>query len=330
MKTSIFAATAAIALCAGATVGATELRLGMSAPEQTPWGAAANAVAARVAELSGGDLTLSVYFNNELGDGQTMARQLGRGRLDMAMLSNVEASLLLPEFGLLNAPYLFTDLAETDCVMDNYLATTFDAGFEAAGAVFLAPFDVGAMQIFARRAYLTPADIASESIRTSPAPTDTYFIQAAGAAAVPLGVPDTMPALRTGTVVGITTPIIMGVAGGYFSEAPEITMTNHSYQIGALLISRRTWDGLSDAQRDALREGVGAMTGLRAQVRGAEQALLARAEGAGAHVNTLSADDLAAWREAVAAALPDIVASVGAGGDAAWASLQEARAQCAQ
>lgn len=329
MKTMILGAVAALSVMAPPMAMAKELRLGMTAPEQTPWGAAAKAMAAKVDEVSGGDLTISVFFNNELGDGQTMARQIARGRLDMGVLSNVEASLVLPEFGLLNAPYLFTGQDQADCVVDRYVSDTFDEAFKAAGAVYLAPIEVGGMVIMAKTPYRTPAAIANHKIRTSPAPTDTFFIEATGAAAVPLSVPETMPALKTGGVVGLTTPIIMGVAGGYAAEAPVFTLTNHTYQIGALLMSKKAWDKLDEAQRNALLEGAKAMSGLRAGVRAAEQALLAKAQAAGAQVTPLSAEDRAAWMALAPEAQDRIVSGIGGNAEEIWHDLKSASAQCA-
>ncbi|MFC2969035.1 TRAP transporter substrate-binding protein DctP [Acidimangrovimonas pyrenivorans] len=329
MKKLALAAFAALCLGTASMSSAKELRLGMSAPEATPWGAAAKAMAAKVAELSGGELTISLYFNNELGDGQTMARQIARGRLDMGVLSNVEASLVLPEYGLLNAPYLFTSEKQADCVIDNHVGATFDAAFRKAGAVYLAPIEVGDMMIMAKSPFRLPSDIAREKIRTSPAPTDTYYVQATGAEAVPLSVPETMPALKTGAVVAITTPIIMGVAGGYWAEAPDFIMTDHSHQIGALLLSRTTWDRLDESQRNALTEGAKAMSGLRQGVRAAEKALLAKATAGGAHVIELTPEEKAAWMAVAPAAQAKIVASIGGDAGEVWAKLQAASAACA-
>lgn len=330
MKKFAFAAVAALTLGSVSMAHATELRLGMSAPEPTPWGAAAKQMAATVADLSGGELTINVYFGNELGDGQTMARQIARGRLDMGLLSNVEASLVLPEYGLLNSPYLFESLAQADCVMDDHIGNTFNAPFEQAGAVFLAPIEVGGMQILTKTPISVPADIANQKIRTSPSPTDTYFVEASGAAAVPLSVPDTMPALKTGAVAGITTPIIMAVAGGYSSEATEITLTDHSHQIGAMLMSKKTWDRLNDNQRAALAEGAKAMVGLRQSVRAAEAALLKKATAAGAHVHELSAEEKAEWKRLSAAAQEKILASIGGSAGDIWTKLEAASAECAK
>lgn len=330
MKRSTLAACVAAAMSAAISANATELRMGMTAPEATPWGAASKKMAETVAELSSGELTIDIFYNNELGDGQNTARQIARGRIDMGLLSNVEASLVLPEYGLLNSPYLFSNLAQVDCVMDEHLAGTFNEAFEQVGAVYLAPVEVGGMQILSKTPVRVPADVANVKLRTSPAPTDTYFVEATGAAAVPLSVPDTMPALKTGSVSGLTTPIIMAVAGGYSIEAPEITLTQHSHQIGAILLSKRTWDKLDDNQRNALVEGAKVMSELRESVRAAEGALLEKAKAAGANVYELSDAEKAEWKNLSVAAQDKILDNIGGNSAETWTELQAASAACAR
>lgn len=253
MKFLLVAAAAALATPA-CHATAEELRMGMAVPEQTPWGAATRKFAEDVAARTKGALTVNIYYNNELGDEQTMARQLARGRLDMAELSNVAASLLVAEYGLLQAPYVFDTPAQADCVTYTGLAAIFGDLFRASGTVCLAPVEIGHMTIMSKSAILSPDDLEDVKIRTSPTQSDTYFIRAAGGAAVPLGTVDSMPALKTGQVSAVTTPIVVGVAGGYAAAAPQITRTNHGQQIGALLISAKRWETLSAEHRQALAE----------------------------------------------------------------------------
>lgn len=74
-----------------------DLRLATTAPSGTDWVTAAETFAARAATLSGGRLRIEVFANSELGDGETAARQVARGRIDLAMLANSDAGLLVPE-----------------------------------------------------------------------------------------------------------------------------------------------------------------------------------------------------------------------------------------
>lgn len=151
---------------------------------------------------------------------------------EMMQMSNVAASLLVPEYGLLQAPYIFDTPAQANCVTDAGLGAFFGDLIREARVEFLAPVEIGNMTIMSKSAIVTSADLENVKICNSPTQSDTYFIRAAGGAAVPLGTVDSMPALKTGQVSAVTTPVIVGVAGGYAAAAPAITRTNHGQQIG--------------------------------------------------------------------------------------------------
>ena len=80
-------ATALAVVLAISAADARELRSAGAAPEKTPWGQSVNAFAAKVAELSGGSLTIKHFHASQLGDEQTTVRQVARGRLDMGGFS---------------------------------------------------------------------------------------------------------------------------------------------------------------------------------------------------------------------------------------------------
>lgn len=304
------------------------LHLGTAAPEKTPWGAAVTEFAGSVSKLTNGNVTIQPSFNSELGDEPTMARQLPRGRLDMAFLSNAAASLLVPEYGLLMTPYLFADLAEADCVFDEHLVETFEAPFEAAGVRMLAGVEIGQMVIMATRPLHRPSDIRGEKIRTAPTPTDTAFVREMGGAPVPLGNVESMSAMRTGLVVAVTTPIVMGVAGGFAAEGPEITVTRHGHQVGGLLISEEAWNRLDADGQAALREAALVMAGLRPAVRAAEAGLLAQAEADGARVHEPTAGEMEEWKAFSPAVAQAVVSGLGPGGVETWDRLMAAKASC--
>ncbi|WP_424928118.1 TRAP transporter substrate-binding protein DctP [Amaricoccus tamworthensis] len=297
-------------------------------PATTPWGRALEEFSHKVSELTAGNITVVNYFNSQLGDEQTVARQLARGRIDMALLSNVASSLLVPDYGLLQLPYVFDTVAQRDCAVDGYLHEVFDAEFEDAGVILLSTFEVGRMVIMSKTAFRTPEEMQGQKIRTSPTPADTLFIQATGAAAVPLGTLDSMPALKTGAVVAVTTPLVMGVAAGYAAEAPQIIMTAHGHQLGALLISNRTWERLEPSAKEAISRAALGMADLREATREAEENLLKEAEADGAVIHELSPAELESWKRFAPDVRQSIITDLGDHAAEIWAGLNEVKSVC--
>lgn len=319
---------AAMALAALGPAEARELRSSTAAPEASPWGKVAKAYEAKVAELSGGKLTIKTFFSSELGDEQTVARQVARGRLDMAGLSNTATSLLVPEFGLLASPYAFDSLEMADCVADNHLIGTFKDAFDAAGVVTVAFLEVGYQIIFSKDPIKSPADFNGMKIRTAPTKTDTLFMDAAGANAVPLGTTDSMPALKTGNVNAATWPTVYGIAIGTHKIAPHVVVTNHVHQIGTILISKKVFDSLTEEERGWILEAGVVFKGFRPVLRGASDGLLKKIADAGVPVYHPSADEMAKWVEVGKGVQPRIVEEMGGNSKATWAAIEEAKKAC--
>ncbi|MGB0505723.1 MAG: TRAP transporter substrate-binding protein DctP [Pikeienuella sp.] len=318
-------AGAVAALLAVTAADARELRSSGAPPAGTPWGKITDAFAAKVAELSGGSLTIKHFHANQLGDEQTTIRQVARGRLDMGIYSNTASSLLVPEFGLLGSPFAFNSLEQADCVADNHLLKTFGGAFESAGVQPIGWLEVGQQIIFAKEPIISPSDLEGVKIRTAPTKTDTLFMEAAGGAAVPLGTTDAMPALKTGNVSAATWPAVYGIAVGYHKVAPHVTTTNHVHQIGSIVVSGKTWKSLSAEEQGWMLEAAEIFKGLRKGVRGAEAALLKKIQGAGA---TVHASDDSAWRAIAPKVQPQIVSELGGNAEATWAAISSAKAAC--
>lgn len=319
---------AAMALLALGPAQARELRASTAAPESSPWGQVANAYATKVAELSGGELTIKFFFSSELGDEQTAARQVARGRLDMAGLSNTATSLLVPEFGLLASPYAFDSLEIADCVADNHLIGTFEDAFDAAGVVTVAFLEVGYQIIFSKDPIRSPADFNGMKIRTAPTRTDTLFMDAAGANAVPLGTTDSMPALKTGNVNAATWPVVYGVAIGAHKVAPHVVVTNHVHQIGTVLISKKVFDSLSTEEQGWIIGANEVFRGFRPVLRGAADGMLKKLAEAGIPVYRPTEAEMAEWVKVGKDVQPRIVDEMGGNSGATWASIEQAKKAC--
>ncbi|MCY3827604.1 MAG: TRAP transporter substrate-binding protein [Rhodospirillaceae bacterium] len=327
---STILALGAAALLAAPAAQALELKLSISPPPQTPWGKFVIRIAEKVKTASGGTLTIKNYFNDQLaGNEQNTIRQIVRGRVDLGAHSNTGISLVAPEFGLLATPFLWKDLAEADCVADKHLLPVYEGLLRKGGVVPLTWMEVGNQIVFAKKQIKTPADLAGLKLRTAPTPTDTIYMKVAGANSIPLGTAESMPALKTGVVQAATWPAVYGIAVGYHKVAPFVTVTNHSHQLGGVVISKKVWDGLNKQQQGWLLTAHESVGFLRKAVRGAEAALLGKIAKGGATVYRPNAAEMKAWRAKAPAAQAQIIKDFGGQSAEVWKRLQAARKACA-
>ena len=326
MKTLIASVLAIGLSVAGAH--AKELRLSMAPPPNSPWGNVAQKFVDKVAELSGGKLTVTPYMAAKLGGEQDVIKQIARGRIDMGVMSNSAVSLVVPEFGLLASPYAFDSADQFDCVADNHLLKTFDAEFDAAGIKTLSWMEVGYQVVYTKNGARVPSDLKGIKLRTAPSITDTQFMTEAGVTAVPMSPSDTIPAMKTGQVEGATQLSVFGIVVGYDKVASHITLTRHQHQVGGIVISKKTWNGLSEQEQAWINEAAPIFLELRGALRGAEGALLKKAASEGATVVELTEDEMNQWRALVPAAQEKILGEMGDAARVKWDAIQTAKAAC--
>lgn len=326
MRTILTAVVAA--LLAVSTAHAKELRLSMAPPPNSPWGAVAQSFVDKVAELSGGELTINAFMGSKLGGEQDVIKQISRGRVDMGVMSNTAVSLVVPEFGLLASPYAFDSAEQFDCVADNHLLDTYGDEFDAAGIKTLSWMEVGYQVVYTKNPARVPSDLAGVKIRTAPSATDTLFMKEAGVTAVPLSPADTIPAMKTGQVDGATQLSVFGIVVGYHKVSPHIILTRHQHQVGGVVMSKRTWEGLSSQEKAWISEAAPIFLNLRGALRGAEGGLLKKAESEGATVIELSNAELGQWKALAPDAQKAILDELGDSAKAKWREIQKAKAAC--
>ena len=189
---AVFAAQSAVA------ADVTELRYGTAAPENTPWGTYLKKTIGVAEEAAQGTLKINAFYSSALGDEQTTLRQVVRGRIDMSGQSGVATSLVVPEIALLGAPFLFKDSAQSDCVFDNHVQPIFGPMLEEKGLILLSYVEVGWPTIFSTEPLNTVKAAQNLKVRVPPSNATTLYWKEVGAAGVPLGVVDMVPALKTG------------------------------------------------------------------------------------------------------------------------------------
>lgn len=330
MSGRLLAAVAALTLCGHvAAADVTELRYATAAPENTPWGAYLKQTIAVAEKASGGTLKITPYFSSQLGDEQTALRQTVRGRIDISGQSNTATSLVVPEIALLAAPYLFDSPEQSDCVFDNYVQQIFGPMLEAKGLILLSYVEVGYGTIFSTVPLPNAEAAKGLKIRVPPSNAATLYWKEVGAAGVPMGVVDMVPALKTGQVKAIHTATVYGIAIGLPKLAPFIIYNRIGHDIGTVTVSKKTWVTLSEQQQKALMATANYVDELRKGIRGAETALLAKAERAGAKVDRTSGAALASWQAFAKAAQIALVDDIGGNSAQIWEKILTARKVCA-
>lgn len=324
-RAMIAAALATTALATGGLADAAqarELRMGLITPPAHVWTQVANRMAEKLPEATGGSLTLAVFPAGQLGVEPEMFQQMSGGLLDAGLMTAAITSLRAPSLQGWFTPYLFADVSDAIEAADTPAAQEMLKELEQAGLVGLGYTFAGQRHILMKDAPATsPADLAQKKVRIVPFPAMKTWWEAVGAVPTPVQLTEVYQGLQTGLLDGIDIDLDALVGSKFNEVAKGLTITNHMPFPAVLVVSRTTWDSLSEEERTAFNEVAqeALAWGSDRQIE-AEKANLAALEG---QVEMVTMDN---GKEAFAAANEAVQASF-AGNDLIMRFQQEAQAE---
>lgn len=276
---AILATTALASL--GAAAEARELRMGLITPPSHVWTKVAERMAEKLPEATGGSLTLAVFPGGQLGLEQEMFQQMSSGLLDSGLMTAAITSLRAPAMQGWFTPYLFADVTEAAAAAESPAAQEMLDQLQAAGLVGLGYTFAGQRHILLKDAAAqSPADLVNKKIRIVPFPAMKTWWDAVGAVPMPVNLTEVYQGLQSGLLDGIDIDLDALVGSKFNEVAKGLTITNHMPFPAALVVSKVTWDSLSEDERAAF--GAVAEEALAwgtAQQVEAEKANLAALEG---------------------------------------------------
>src|SRR5262249_26469361 len=146
------------------------------------------------------------------GDERDVVRKMKLGQLDGAALSAIGLGLIQPQVLVLELPYLFTSDEQIDRVRMR-LGPELEAGFERAGYVLVSWGDIGWGHTYFTAAITGPDDVARIKFWEWPDdPISREMFAVLGLNGVPLGLPDVLAALQTGTIQACAAPPLAAIA----------------------------------------------------------------------------------------------------------------------
>jgi len=264
MKLNTLLAAVALSVVAGAPLAQTKLTLGHGAAPGNPRHEAAVAFADAVKKKSGGKIEVQVAPSAQLGDDAAMLTALRSGTLDMSANSQGAASTIVPEYAAFGMPFLFADPAAAFRLLDGPLGKELGEKSAAKNLVVLGYWDNGIRHVSnSKRPILTPADLKGLKIRTPPDAVTIDIMTALGAETQQIKFAELYVALQQGVVDGQENPLANIDASKLYEVQKYISLTGHKFEMTPLLMSKRTWDRLSEAERKIILEAANEATALQ-------------------------------------------------------------------
>lgn len=221
-----------------------------SVAENTPTGVGLKAMVEYINENGGGTLKATDYYDTALGDATSMVQGLQQGTIDIGVSGTAYFSGLVPEVEVFQLPFLFDDLESARAAVDGEAADKIFEKFAEKGIVGLAFWENGFRELSNNvRPVTTPADLNGIKMRTLPATVQVETWKALGALPTTIDASELYTALQQGTVSAEENPLHEIVSRKFYEVQQYITLTDHVYTPFMMGISQKTWDKLSDDQK---------------------------------------------------------------------------------
>lgn len=329
LKIAAAAILSAATVLTPATASAVELKYAAIAPPNSPWAKLIAGLAGNAAKNSAGDLVIKPFLGGQLGAESVVIQQVARGRVDMGGFSLTATALVVPELGLLNAPYLWDSREQAVCALDNHLIKSLKPYFAERGLINLGWGEAGYQVVFAKKPLLTAADYEGLKVRVSQAKGSVGAFKAFGSNGVILSSAELNSSLQTGLVDAAEIPATFGILTGVGQLAPVVNQTNHVYLPTLTVVSKKAFDKLSPENQTALMASPLPAAVQRKTVRGVEAAMVARLTGAGGKFLALDDAEMEILRAKGVASHAGLVENTSGDAAAVWALIQDAKTACA-
>ena len=237
----------------GTASAQTRIRLATLVPSGTSYHHSLLSMGAKWKQASGGALTLTIYADGTMGSEPETVRRMRIGQLQAAVLTVGGLSEIEPSVGALQKlPLMYRSLDEARYVRAK-LAAELERRLAEKGFVVLFWTDAGWVRLFSKEPAHLPGDYRKMKIMVTAGDNDEVDVmKAIELNPVPLEWSDTLTGLQTGMVNALATVPLHALTSQFFQITRNMLEVNWVPLVGALIVTKPTWDALPAAERDAM------------------------------------------------------------------------------
>ncbi|MFP4375563.1 MAG: TRAP transporter substrate-binding protein DctP [Spirochaetales bacterium] len=233
-------------------VSAQTIRIGSSAPENSPWGRALNRLAVEWREASNGRVRVQVFHNSIAGQEADMIRKMRIGQLQAIVITNVGLSSFSDQVMTLSMPLLIRNEAEYDYVFER-VREELEEDIEDDGFRVMAWSSAGWIYPFGAQPIRTPDDMQRLKLAVSPEEQDLIkAYQLMGYQPVSISFQERLTGLVNGMANGHLSVPLLAAGFQWFGPTPYMLDLKIAPAPGAILLSERAYRRLPRDSRDEL------------------------------------------------------------------------------
>jgi TRAP-type C4-dicarboxylate transport system substrate-binding protein len=241
------------------------LKIATLAPEGSAWMNLFHKWQARVEQRSEGRIKVKFYAGGIMGDEKDVIRKMKMGQLSGAAITGIGLAMINPEVRALEASRTYAELDHARERLDPLLRKKF----EEKGYMLMGWGDVGPVHIFSQRPIRSLDDLRQTKLwMFGDDPITKQTFDALGLHGVPMGVPEVLPSLATGSIDAFFGSPLSTVALQWAAHARYVTSAVIGMATGATVMTKTAWASLGPDDQKIVSEEANAMaTEVEKQVR---------------------------------------------------------------
>ena len=250
----ILVVVAALAFSRAPLAQSSAIKLATVVPDGSVWDKALKQMGADWKGATGDRVSLTVFSGGSQGDESTVLRKMRLNALQGASLTVVGLASIDWSFNVFNIPFFFQSYDELNAVVEK-LTPLLKQRVEAKGFTLVHWGHGGWLQVFSKQPVQSVADLKRVKLYTSAGDdTMTQWYKANGFQPRAMAMTDVLTGLTTGMIDALPTTPLAAMSFQWFKQTPYMLDLGISPIVGATVISKRTWDRISPADRATITE----------------------------------------------------------------------------
>jgi TRAP-type transport system periplasmic protein len=275
------------------------IRVAYAVAQNSHYGAGVDAFARELAALTNGRFKVEHVGGGKAGGELEILNKVKSGELEMGNTSTGPLGNIVPEAKVFDLPFLFSDYNHARKTLDGPIGRSILEIVPKYGLIGLAWNENGFRHVTNNVRPITyPTDLASLKLRTMENSVHMEALRSLKAQPTPLAFPKLFDALKNGELDGQENPLPVILASKFSETQKYLSLTQHFYSAGILVVSPKLWATLSEQDKYAFQTAAkAAVRAQRDRVNADEFAALTALRNAGMKINTFV--DSSAFRNAL-------------------------------
>ena len=235
--------------------GVIELKLGHIATETNPYHLLGLEFKKLVEERTEGKVKINLFPNAQLGQERELIEAMTFGNLDLAVITSSPVTNFVPEFGILDIPYLFEDWNHVEKFLDSDISQQLLSETEEVGIKTYSFVPRGFRSVTtANTPVNTPADMKGLTVRVIESEVYLDTINELGGVATGMNWGDAFTAMQQGAIDGQENDYTINYTQNVFEVQKHLSLTEHIFAINTLMGSQANLSKLPEDIQDIIAQ----------------------------------------------------------------------------